>query len=384
MGATSKSILFISTMNGDPWGGSEEFWFRIAKYMAEKGYEVHCTFYDWPTGKEEEITTLKNADCQLTLLTNPKCAGNFFDKINRKRIVQKELIKLLQQPYDLVCISQGGFEEILHPPFRKILPLLRKFVLIYHNYNENRLLSTRRKQRLSEWTHAAVLNMGAAAKIFSSLKNIADFGIPNQMVIKNPLTIALQNIPCSYPPLNENGNYCWVVMAQLDTKRKAQDILVKALSTEKWKHRNWELFLYGAGEDSNLLAQLIESSPVKDKIHLMGHTKAVEKILRQSHLLLQVTHIDAMPLSVTEAMNMARPCVVSNVGDMPLWINEGINGFITDEVNETAIDEVLEKAWNQRGNWQQMGEAAFNTFQKKYPQPYEAFYEKILVDLMGS
>ena len=379
-----KSILFISTMNGDPWGGSEEFWFSVAVKMAVSGYSVHCAYYGWPQGKDDKTSRLKDAGCSITLLTNPKCASSVFDKLRRRNKVKSEVRQLLSNSFDLVCISQGGFEEVIQQPFRNVLPLLKNFVLVNHNYNENRILNDRRKKRLHDWTHAAALNMADAARVFSALKKITGFEIPNSLVIVNPVTVTVQHSPVAWPSLNQNGNYCWVMMAQLDTNRKAQDVLIKALSTKKWKHRNWELFLYGRGEDNNLLAQLIESSPVKDKLHLMGHTKAVEKILQQSHLLLQITHIDAMPLSVTEAMNMARPCVVSNVGDMPLWINDEINGFITDEVNETGIDEVLEKAWNQRANWQQMGEAAFNTFQKKYPQHYEAFYEKILVDLMGS
>lgn len=377
-----QSILFISTMKGDPWGGSEEFWFSMAVWMAKNNYQVHCALYGWPLGKQEKIDALKNAGCRVTLFTNANCAHNIFDKLNRKRIAQKEVIQLLQQPYGLVCISQGGFEEILHPPFRKILPLLRKFILVFHNYNENRLLSIRRKQRFSKWTHAAALNISDAAKIFAALKKVTGFDIPHQLVLKNPLTIPMQDAPYHYPSLNKNGNYCWVMMAQLDTKRKAQDVLIKALSNEKWKQRNWELFLYGAGADKNLLAQLIEASPVKNKIHLMGHTKDVEKVLKQSHLLLQITHIDAMPLSVTEAMNMATPCVVSQTGDMPLWIKDGSNGFIAAAVTENDIDAVLEKAWTQRDKWEQMGTVAFNTFREKYPQPYEAFYENIFLSLM--
>jgi hypothetical protein len=31
--------LFISTMAGAPWGGSEELWVRSADYAIEKGHE---------------------------------------------------------------------------------------------------------------------------------------------------------------------------------------------------------------------------------------------------------------------------------------------------------------------------------------------------------
>ena len=89
-----------------------------------------------------------------------------------------------------------------------------------------------------------------------------------------------------------------------------------------------------------------------------------------------------MPLSVTEAMNMSRACVVSKTGDMPLWIQDEINGFVAETVTEAGIDEVLEKAWEQKDKWQEQGVAAFETFRQKYPQLYEAYYEKIFAELM--
>jgi glycosyltransferase involved in cell wall biosynthesis len=224
--------------------------------------------------------------------------------------------------------------------------------------------------------------MADAARVFSALKKITGFEMPNSLVIVNPVTVTVQQSPVAWPSLNQNANYCWVMMAQLDTDRKAQDVLIKALSTDKWKQRNWELFLYGKGADNALLEELIETNDLKDKIHLMGHTKEVEKVLANAHLLLQITHIDAMPLSVTEAMNMSRPCVVSKTGDMPLWIDDAVNGFIAGAVTEKGIDAVLEKAWMQKDDWQQMGVKAFDVFQQKYPRPYEAFYENIFSGLM--
>ena len=94
-----------------------------------------------------------------------------------------------------------------------------------------------------------------------------------------------------------------------------------------------------------------------------------------------MTHIDAMPLSVTEAMNMARPCAVSRVGDMPLWIDHGKNGYIAESVTEAGVDQALEEAWQQRESWKQMGLAAHSTFKEKYPQPYEKYYADLLMNL---
>ena len=37
-----------------------------------------------------------------------------------------------------------------------------------------------------------------------------------------------------------------------------------------------------------------------------------------------------MPLSLLEALQVGLPCIVSNVGDMPLWVEHGKNGFVVN------------------------------------------------------
>jgi glycosyltransferase involved in cell wall biosynthesis len=157
------------------------------------------------------------------------------------------------------------------------------------------------------------------------------------------------------------------VLAQLDMKRKAQDILIKALSSGKWKARNWQLDIYGNGNDAGILTKMIEASGLTEKIFLKGYSNDVPGILGWSHVLLQLTHIDAMPISVIEALAMSRAVTASDVGDMPLWIENNVNGWIANEVSAEVIDAVLEKAWQNRHNLEAMGKESFNIFTKKYP-----------------
>jgi glycosyltransferase involved in cell wall biosynthesis len=299
-----------------------------------------------------------------------------------KSAVKKKLLQVVQQEYDLVCVNQGGMLDVTYKPFHSILPFLKKFVLVYHNYNEMESLSTARKRSLYKWCTAAKQNLIAAEKIYAVVHKIAGFELPNGHVLKNPITIPVKNEPTAWQAMNDN--YTWVCIGQLDIRRKAQDVLIKSLSTQKWKQRNWQLYIHGGGDDEKILRELVIQLQLSDKIFLQGHTDNVEEVLLNAHLVLQVSHVDAMPLSVTEAMNMARPCIVSAVGDMPLWIQHGKQGFVVPEVTEAIIDKVLEEAWQQRENWEQMGIAAFNIFHQKYPQPYELYYEKLLTRLINN
>jgi glycosyltransferase involved in cell wall biosynthesis len=376
------SILFLSAMNGDPWGGSEEFWFRCATWMATNGYTVGCCFYDWPDAvKQDRISRLREAGCHVSTIPNPRTAKNAFHKISIRKKGYSLLKDICAKDWDMVCITQGGYEDVTHRPFRFLYQHLKKYVLVYHNYNDDHRLSRSRIKNLDLWTQKAVLNMGAARRIFEGVKNASGLIVPKQFVLINPLTIPWQLQPAAWPAKDEEGRYVLTMLAQLDTRRKAQEVLVKALSSSKWKERNWILYLYGHGEDMEMLKQLVKQHQIDDKIKLMGNTKEVKTVLEKTHLLLQITRIDAMPMSVTEAMNMARPCVVSRVGDMPQWITHGESGFIAPAVTEDGIDTVLEQAWQEKDKWQAMGLEAYRVFTEKYPQSYEKYYAELMMNL---
>jgi glycosyltransferase involved in cell wall biosynthesis len=375
------SILFISTMNGDPWGGSEEFWYDIALWMSKNGYKVGCCFFEWPSGKKERIDNLEKTGCKIWLLPNPRLAGNALLKMKIQKKGYRLLKEICSDQWSIICLSQGGYEDVTHRPFRFLYRHLDKFVIVYHNYNESHRLSKSRSRNLKKWTDNAILNMGDAGRIFEAVKKVSAIDIPRQFTFNNPLTIPYQAQPFLWPPKDGADRYMFTMLAQLDTRRKAQDMLIHALSDQKWKSRNWVLHLYGDGQDRSMLKDLVDKYDSGDKIKVMGHTNEVYKILQKTHLLFQITHIDAMPLSVTEAMNMARPCIVSNVGDMPLWIRDGKNGYIAPEVSQAAIDKTLERAWQEREKWEQMGLEAHRVFKTKYPQPYQKYYTDLLMNL---
>jgi glycosyltransferase involved in cell wall biosynthesis len=91
------------------------------------------------------------------------------------------------------------------------------------------------------------------------------------------------------------------------------------------------------------------------KIFLRGFTKNVQEVLTGSHAVLQLTHFDAMPIAVTEALAVSRPVIVSDVGDMPLWIKDDLNGWVAPQATIGHIDLVLEKAWQNRSQLEEMG-----------------------------
>ncbi len=349
-------------MNGSYWGGSEELWFRMALWLAKQKQEVIVACYDWE-GKKDKLDQLRAFGVTVHLLPRKKSLLSPFE-------LKKVINNIPWEGYDLVFVNQGGYKEVVYPPFDQLYTRLKKYILAFHNYDEMEILSANRVNSLQQWMSKASLNVGAAGKIFEVLEN--NFGISSEkkQVWPNPVTIDLPTSFISFPEL-KNGCFHWSVLAELDLHRKAQDLLIETLSSEKWSQRNWILHLYGRGKDEQRIHEMIDHYHMGEKIKLEGFQKNVKQILQNTHVLIQCTRIDAMPLSVAEAMSMSRPCLVSNVGEMPAWIENGKNGWVCDELTNIEMDRVLEKCWNDRENWEEMGRNAFNTFRQKYPIPYE-------------
>ncbi|MDQ3279639.1 MAG: glycosyltransferase family 4 protein [Bacteroidota bacterium] len=369
-----KSILFMSLMNGGAWGGSEELWFQTALYAARHGYKVGCALYDWPQ-KAERIEQLRDAGCKLYIFKNRgNDKGSYLERLQHKinkRVVKWYAHRLPLSQYDRVVINLG-YLEILDHYWKRFFYRLKNYTLLFHVYDDNDHVWEKRKGLLRQWLLRARHNLFASDRIKTYLEKEIGIKVPNADTLINPLCFNAPEERMPYPSLH-NGNYLFVMLATLDTRRKAQDNQVKALSLPKWKERNWQLNLYGGGEDEQKLRAQVYAADMGNKITVAGHTKDVKGALKGAHLLLQMTHIDAMPLAVMEALAMGRPMAVSNVGDMPKWVLEDVNGWVGKNASVEGIDATLEKAWQARHHWEEMGKASFQIFKEKFPPVPEAY-----------
>src|SRR6187551_1405119 len=364
------SVLFISIMNGTAWGGSEEIWYKSALHVVGKNQKVGVCCFNWK-GKEERLQQLQNAGCKLYLLPGESETRSLWGKYK----LNETLYSIPFSDYKKAIVNQGGWKDVAHGPFKKLYQKLPPYILIFHNYDTLEKLQDNKKKSLHNWVQKAEKNIGAAARIFSVIKNTCNLDIPRNYVLFNPVTIQLPGYQTPFTTPAES-KLVFTVLAELDVKRKAQDVLIKTLSAEKWKARDYTLNIYGNGKDKQILEKLITDSGLSSKVFLKGFTKEVKEVLTNSHVLLQLTHMDAMPISVTEALAMSRAVIASDVGDMPLWINEGVNGWIAKKVCIEEVDRLLENAWQQRNKLEEMGRESYKIFKQKYPEhPVEYFLQ---------
>jgi glycosyltransferase involved in cell wall biosynthesis len=77
-----------------------------------------------------------------------------------------------------------------------------------------------------------------------------------------------------------------------------------------------------------------------------------------------------------------RAAIVTNVGGATELIEDGYNGFVADAPTASSLDSALEKAWEQKERWEELGKNAGATIRKKYPEDAAAYLNSKIKSLL--
>lgn len=361
------SFLFLSTMNGGPWGGSEGLWSRTAMRLAGAGHEVACAAFAWP-GKERRFAELSEAGCEVRPLPNwRRRKANVLDRLVHEALAkpaQTLAVRALPwRRFDHVAVSQGAWDEITTQPFRDLDRRARSYSIAYHSYREDGM--PRRPEDLRRMIRGARANLFASERAREVLAQRLGMELPNVVPFHNALSF---DPPSEEPAWPEPASPLRLIaIGTLDCDTKGQDVLLRALATGRWRARAWALDLYGEGPERARVEGLARELGIADRVKLRGHTADVAAALSAAHLLVQPSRVESVGISVHEAMVMARPCLVTRIGDMARWVREGESGFIAERPEEEAVGRALERAWEARGRLRDMGRRARASFLARFP-----------------
>jgi glycosyltransferase involved in cell wall biosynthesis len=341
-------IGIISTMFGDPWGGSEELWAATALKALNAGHEVIVSVFGW-TNESPRLSELERHGVKiLRRRSNFHFPGLSLTATSNYR-------DLFKANPDVILISQGSsFDvpwwcpELLQMLYVSPIP----FVLICQ-LNENLPLLTDDSRR----EHASQIFSRAFRVLFVSNQNRIEAErqlatkIPNSAVVLNPVNLSDR----SRVPWPDSRTARFASVARLEAKYKGQDILIETLSAEQWKRRDWHLTLYGTGRDERYLRSLIEFFGLQERITLAGYQSDVRAIWAREQVLVMFSRAEGTPLALVEAMLCGRPAIVSDVGGNQEWVTEAETGFVAQAPVIGLTRAALERAWSARQSWNAMG-----------------------------
>lgn len=164
------------------------------------------------------------------------------------------------------------------------------------------------------------------------------------------------SIPASLPARAPQALMACV--ARLEIRDKGQDLLLEALADPVWNERDFRLDFYGSGPDREILEDLIALYGLGEKVRIAGFESDIRKIWAEHELLVLPSISEGTPISLIEAQICGRAALVTRVDGNPDWVEEGWTGFLAEAPTVHHLRLALERAWENRHRWREMGEAA--------------------------
>jgi glycosyltransferase involved in cell wall biosynthesis len=352
------TIAFVSTIRS-PWGGSEELWAACAE-LAIRDHTVVISAMD--CGElSPKVNRLLEHGARLDLRI-----GTIRGGLPAWKRVYLRLLRM--------------YGKTLGNPFaglEKYRPDILLYVgSAYSIADDHKLLDVIRRTKTAFFINVQLNTEGYGGELTGRQKRIVDRGytaaselffvsqrnrevaekavgstFPRATVVRNPVN--LDSTDCLPMPAGEKTQFALV--GNLRIVHKGQDLALEALSTAKWMGRDWHLNIYGSGEDEQRLRSMVDFFRLKNNVTFHGRVSDIREVWRVNHVLVMPSRMEGMPLAIVEAMLCGRPCVATDVGGVTEWIEDGLSGFIAEAATGQALDRALERAWEARDQWGEIG-----------------------------
>jgi len=342
-------IAVVSNVCGCQWAGSEEVWYRMALLALKKGHQVvaclHPDLHSAGTLAEfrrrgGEVLAWRRGGVVRFQGISQRFFPNFTDS-------------KLGNP-DLVLLSCGSLPAITFVPgLMQSIEKTRAALAVLCLFNAESLAFS-----VHEREQVAGLLRRSAANIFVADQNrrqaVRQFGVDldRASVFYGPLREQFKE-PLPMPPLESGVVFSCV--ARLDLLWKGQDILLEVLSGDTWRERQWSLRIYGNGADREHLVGLVQHFGLEDRVKFTGFAERMQDIWRESHVMVLPSRGEGTPLATLEAMMCGRPVATTDVGGNKEVLVEGETGWIAGGATPSSFALALERCWEARANWAQMG-----------------------------
>lgn len=159
----------------------------------------------------------------------------------------------------------------------------------------------------------------------------------------------------------------------MDSYRKGQDVLIKAVKEVKKAGYNVELILIGDGKKKEEFEKLACKLQIEDIVKFKGLIKDKKEIidnLRKAHILVFPTQSEGLPRTIIEAMAQGLPCISSPVDGIPELLDDE---FLIDYTNYKAYaDKIIELITN----WEKMKKISLQNYEKSQKYKKEVLMNK--------
>jgi glycosyltransferase involved in cell wall biosynthesis len=379
-----KKIAFVSTMENYPWGGSELLWSETALRLVREGHAVAASVSGWPH-RAAHLSTLRGAGVEINercispARLRPKSVRKFIyrilDPLIRRASCRAFLRWLAWQRPDLICISSGwiGDDQGI---MNTCLQSGRPYAVIVQANSEEMWPDDSRALYLLEIYRSARRVFFVSNRNRVLLETQLGIELTNAEVVRNPFNVSRDASP---PWPSDSGPTRLACVGRLDPRSKGQDLLLGVLAREPWRSRPLQLSFIGNGVMEEGLRRLARRLGLDQCVEFCGHVDDIERVWTTHHALILPSRYEGLPLVIVEAMLCGRPVIVTDVGGNAEIVQDGITGFVAEAPTELHLRLAMQRAWERRHQWSEIGQAAARAIRRLVPSdPADDFAQRLL------
>ena len=354
--------LGIITTQTQPWAGSEDLWSSFAIEALKEGHLIHLAVCETWQGTPR-LNLLQNLGVSVKYWRKPNTRmQRLFGRI-RREIKYLSLLKyrpiwdkMMPPGMDLLIVNQGGLFDACWTENlgQWVTRQKRDYALLIRSARSGGGVLDHHRQETRRYFKGARLVVAAAAENLLDAQIQLACSLPNTMVLHSPIRNASQ---CALPwPHGTEAAFGCV--ARLDAGEKGLDLLLQVLAQPQWAPRNFTLTFAGDGPDRIYLQELSTHLGLAHKVRFCGFVDNINQVWAVNQLHVLPSRSEGMPQSLLESMMAGRPAVVTAVGGMADWVEDGISGFVARSATVGCLRDAMEQAWASRDSWKDMGAAA--------------------------
>lgn len=153
-----------------------------------------------------------------------------------------------------------------------------------------------------------------------------------------------------------------LLMVGAINSNKNQKMAIKALVLLP----NAELTILGDGDDISDLKKSSIELGVDSQINWVGFIKDPAPFYKKADALLMLSHFEAFPYVVLEAMSHKTPVIATKVGGVPEIINHGINGWLLDDYLPNSLADTVIMIQNNLDHYIEVADNSRKTIEENF------------------
>ena len=254
--------------------------------------------------------------------------------------------------YFLTFLKQNEFDyshiithflELCTPFFKEVKQLSKaKIMAVDHNPRplNGYPFEKRIKKKIKGFLYSKYIDTFIGVSDYTKKELIKDFGI----LIKNKIQVIHNGIALDEIQVRtkRNGNQpSFLTTSHLRPSKGIQDLIHAVYLLPEAIKNDLTIDLYGDGPYRKQLQNQVESLGLTHCFRFMGSSSILKSIYCKYDYMLQPTHMECFSLSILESLAANVPVITTNVGGNEEAIINGINGYIFNAKDSSALATLL-------------------------------------------